>query len=188
MKRIFIIAITMVLMLSLAACGTGQNTANNDAGDSGNGNAAPEVQTFSSTTSSLTIEAPSSWTEQNTNPDVTIEIGSQTAEQLFAVMEVPASDFPEGFTVDDVAQLTLDNFKTGIEMNDDPSLSTTTVGNGQDARQFEFTGTVEGEEITYLITITKVNDIYYTMIGTTIPSQFDVAKPVFQKIIASATF
>lgn len=191
MKKFIVVMLSLVFAAStLTACfssGSGANSPSDTSESSGV--AEPEVTTaVTSPTSSLTLEFPESWAEFDLNEIASIQMGYTAKEQYFIVIEDYAEDFAPEFNLDQFAQLVVDNLTTTLAVSEAPVIADTQIAAGIAAKQLEVSGTVDGINITYLITCFYNEGTYYQALAWSLPSAYEEAKPVFDQIINSASF
>ena len=150
--------------------------------------AAPAVQVIKSKKSSLTLEFPADWTEGFELDNVTIEMDNLANDSYALVVEENASDFKDGFTLDDYTGIIVEIMMENLGSTETPEITDIVVGDGVQAKQFIVSGEDGNFKLTYLDTCVKANDIFYNIQMYTISSKFEKAKPVFDEIIKSAAF
>jgi hypothetical protein len=186
MKKFLILVITLALILNVfSGCTIVQNAIVKGI----NGfNDSDEVQTVTSEYSKLSVDFPKSWVEMSLNDVASIQMALAVKEQYMIVIEENSIDFEESFTVDDYSEVVLENMKVAVKTSENPVVSTTTIGSGLDARQFELTGSVDKINVKYLVTCVENNGVFYNFTAWSLLSKYDAAKTVFETILKSAAF
>ena len=201
MKKITLLILAILVGFSLAACGTmvkavekavsdKQASEENGEGEDG-GEAGAALQTITSAESSLTLSFPKAWKVYHgeLHDDASIEIANPAKEQYMIVLEESAEDFVEGFNVDDYLEIFLEGMVEGIDLEVEPVIQPAKFGkDGLDARQARMSGAVDSIKVEYFLVCAEVNGIFYQVIAWSLPSRFDAAKPLYDEVIASATF
>ena len=174
MKKILVFVLSAILVISifLTSCKSDDDS----------------VQIIKSNSSELTLEFPSSWIEIEINEDATIQMADSKTGYSFLVIEESADYFTDDFTLDDYTSLTLDQMKSLFGETGNLEVTNSFIGNDILSRQFEISGTFDGEKSTQLIVCAKAGRMFYAFSCAASQSDFETAKPVFERIVKSADF
>ena len=141
-----------------------------------------------SSQSGLALQIPDSWGEYELTPDATIQICDRQLTKSMIVFEEPDADFTDDFTLEGYTYLILELMLENDENAEFSEISDITIGGNIMAKQFELSCVIDNIKLRYLVTCTKVDDTFYQFCAWTVQSQFNNAKPVFEKILNSASF
>lgn len=179
MRKIIAFVSGMVIGLTLVSCSAIKffNLNDNDT--------EKEFQTVKSSETSLALEFPKSWKEQELNEIATIEMANLAKEQYLIVIEEALEDFADDFTLGDYADIIKENMLAVVETEEDPVIKDLKIGDNIDAKQFELAGTIEKIKVKYLVTCTEIDGYFCQITTWSLQSKYDKNKPVFDEIINS---
>ena len=185
-KPLFPISILILALVLFTGCGSFVDSFQK--GFEEGYNNASGAQTVLSNDAALSITFPNGWQKMELNDTATIEMGRAAEEQYMIIFEESAVDFADDFTVDDYADIIINNMKPAVENAVVSNLDNTTIGENITAKQIELAGLVSGIKVKYFITFFKSNDVFYQFTAWSLQSKYDQAKPVFDSIIYGITF
>ena len=188
MKKLLISITALVLILTLFAGCSAFMKGFREGLEQTRGKDTEGVQTVKSDRSSLSMEFPNSWKEASLHDVATIQMAFAAKEQYMIVIEESASDFDDGFTIDDYAAIILENMKTTVEVTGDSTITDTTIGGNLAAKQFELAGSIEKVKAKYLVTCIENDGIFYQFTAWSLQSKYDEAKPAFEDVLKSIAF
>ena len=96
----------------------------------------------------------------------------------------PISDFDEGFTIGDFAELAADGVTAALVDSDRGDLEALEI-NGMPAYQCRIVGTAEGVRVVYLNSYIQGESDFYQVMTWTLPSREEGAFPKFREAMAT---
>jgi hypothetical protein len=120
------------------------------------------------------LTVPALWTKktESANSDISLQAAYVSGSVYVAVIHEPRTGSLEKYSLDEYTEL----FKTTMpkRMTDINMTPTTNVTiNGLDGRQFEASGTIQGQQFKYVYTILADKGEFYQVYSWTSPANFD---------------
>ena len=186
MKRVFTLALAIFVLMFFTSCSliteiVRGNVARTNYDSEG-------VQTIQSTESSLVLEFPKSWTKNKLHEEASIQLCFIPEERYLIVIEESGNDFADDFTLDDFVSIVLKNMQLAVDNAEVSAIKDTMIGSGTNAKQFEISCEVDKLKVKYFVTCAVNDEIYYQFVAWSTQSKYDEAKPVYEDILASASF
>lgn len=181
-KNIVFLLALVVMLVFLSGCGILESI-KDSLGDGEDG-----TQTIKSDVTGLSLEFPKSWKKEELNDVASIEMARLSKEQYMVVIEEEMADFEDGITVDDYAEIILENMSAAVEGSGNPTIKEVTIADGIVAKQFELAGTISKIKAKYLVTCVENDGVFYQFTAWSLQSKYDAAKPVFDTILDTISF
>jgi hypothetical protein len=174
-RQIVLLVAAVALLVAMTAC---SNTGSADK------NLPP--QEISSTESDIVFSFPASWSELELNDVASVEMGNESQERYFVIIEEDLTDFTDEVTIQEYGDIVFENMESLVEEPDAGEWVDTTVGDGLPARQIVLNAVVENMKVSYLITVFEGDQRFYQALAWSLQSRYDDSVPVFNEILNSA--
>lgn len=133
----------------------------------------------------FTLDLPDNWSQQPLgSADATLQVGNLAREEYLLVIHEPISDFDEGFTIMDFADLASGGVTSALSDSSRGELTPLEI-NGMPAIQCRIEGSADGVRIAYLNSYIQGENDFYQVMTWTLPSKEDVAFPIFRETMAT---
>lgn len=131
------------------------------------------------------LTVPGSWkTETGLNDEANFQAGNRFADQYAIVISDTKQDVSDEMTLDDYAELIIENFKTKVENVEQTDSKTMTI-NGYQAKQMEFSGVIDKMKIKWIYTFIDTPNNFHQIMAWTSISRYEANKPVLLEVINS---
>lgn len=143
----------------------------------------PEI--LMSTDGKCQLTVPGSWkTEKDLNDDATLQTSHRFDELYVIVIPNSKADFTEEMTLDSLTQALRADFSGNVPQAESTNPVRTFV-NGNEARQFEMSGSVKGIKAKYIYTVVDAPNNYYQIISWTLASRYETNKTKLLEVIST---
>lgn len=133
----------------------------------------------------FSLSIPGNWDEQVLgSADASLEVGNLIREEYLLVIHEPISDFDEGFTIGDFAEIAADGVTAALTNASRGDLEAVEI-NGMPAVQCRIEGSADGVRIVYLNSYIRGESDFYQVMTWTLPSKEAEAFPKFREAMAT---
>ena len=148
--------------------------------------AAQRNKTVFSNDRMLRIDVPRRWSSVLDLGEIaSIQTGHLRDEQYFMVIEEAMSDMPNSIEVRNIAELMAEDLSESLDNGVVVQGATPFNINGHQAFLYEVHGSANGYPIVYRVAYLATEMHFYQLMAWTLKTNYDVAKPVFDKVMQS---